>query len=162
MNEPTIAAARMTEGFQLPRNNSFVGNHILPELSDAHACSQLAGRKFMLRRSVGRQRAVSAPDENFQPALGELSALPECAPRLLARPARLPQRIAVFVAPNFSMMGFTAVIEAQRIANYMSGRGLYSWHVLSKDGQPVLASNGVVVTGEASLSDAGRYDQLHR
>ena len=79
---------------------------------------------------------------------------------LLATPARLPQRIAIFVVPKFSLMDFAAVIEAQRIANRMSGRELYSWHVLSKDGRPVAASNGIVMNAEAPLAEAGRYDQL--
>ena len=70
---------------------------------------------------------------------------------LLATPARLPQRIAIFIVPKFSMMDFTAVIEAQRIANRMSGRELYSWHILSKDGRPVAASNGIAMAAEAPL-----------
>ncbi|HEY2892383.1 MAG TPA: AraC family transcriptional regulator, partial [Dongiaceae bacterium] len=79
---------------------------------------------------------------------------------LLATPARLPQRIAIFVVPKFSLMDFAAVIEAQRIANRMSGRELYSWHILSKDGRPVAASNGIAMNAEAPLAEAGRYDQL--
>jgi transcriptional regulator GlxA family with amidase domain len=79
---------------------------------------------------------------------------------LLATPARLPQRIAIFIVPKFSLMDFAAVIEAQRIANRMSGRELYSWHILSKDGRPVTASNGIAMNAEAPLAEAGRYDQL--
>src|SRR5438045_728298 len=76
------------------------------------------------------------------------------APMLLATPARLPQRIAIFIVPKFSMMDFTAVIEAQRIANRMSRRELYSWHILSKDGRPVAASNGIAMAAEAPLAEA--------
>ena len=79
---------------------------------------------------------------------------------LLATPARLPQRIAIFVVPKFSMMGFACAIEPLRSANRMSGRELYSWHILSKDGRPVAASNGIAMNAEAPLAEAGRYDQL--
>jgi len=44
--------------------------------------------------------------------------------------------------------------------NRVSGRTLYRWHVLSKDGLPVPASNGIVVSAEASLAEAGRYAHL--
>jgi len=79
---------------------------------------------------------------------------------LLATPARLPQRIAIFVVPKFSMMGFACAIEPLRSANRMSGRDLYSWHILSKDGKPVTASNGIPVVPEAPLAEAVRYDVL--
>jgi transcriptional regulator GlxA family with amidase domain len=79
---------------------------------------------------------------------------------LLATPARLPQRIAIFVVPKFSMMGFACAIEPLRSANRMSGRELYSWHILSKDGKAVTASNGIPVLPEAPLAEAVRYDLL--
>jgi len=82
------------------------------------------------------------------------------APMLLATPARLPQRIAIFVVPKFSMMGFACAIEPLRSANRMSGRELYSWHILSKDGKAVTASNGIPVVPEAPLAEAVRYDLL--
>jgi AraC family transcriptional regulator, glycine betaine-responsive activator len=82
------------------------------------------------------------------------------APMLLSTPTRLPQRIAIFVVPKFSMMGFACAIEPLRSANRMSGRELYSWHILSKDGKPVTASNGIPVVPEAALADAARYDVL--
>jgi hypothetical protein len=88
---------------------------------------------------MGRQTAVSD--------VGDFRAAPggSCLPlngtaRLLSRPARLPEKIAIFLTPDFSMMSFTTVIEAQRIANRMSGRALYGWHVLSRDGLPVSAT----------------------
>ncbi len=69
-------------------------------------------------------------------------------------PAALPQPIAFFVVPQFAMMGFTSAIEPLRSANRMSGRRLYSWHILSRDGKPVSASNGIAVVPEASIAEA--------
>ena len=64
---------------------------------------------------------------------------------LAATPARLPQRIAIFLVPKFALMDLSSIIEPLRHANRMSGRLLYSWHILSKDGGPVSASSGVIV-----------------
>ena len=75
-------------------------------------------------------------------------------------PSELPQRIAFFVVPHFAMMGFTSAIEPLRSANRMSGRQLYSWHILSKDGAPVPASNGIAVLPEASIADAPRFSAV--
>jgi transcriptional regulator GlxA family with amidase domain len=72
-------------------------------------------------------------------------------------PASLPQPIAFFVVPQFAMMGFTSAIEPLRSANRMSGKRLYSWHILSKDGRPVTASNGIAVLPEAAIADAPAY-----
>ncbi|MDH3770298.1 MAG: GlxA family transcriptional regulator, partial [Nitrospirota bacterium] len=54
---------------------------------------------------------------------------------------------------NFSMIAFTSAIEPVRIANRLSGRELYGWQVVSKEGGPVRASNGVLVYTDQSLAD---------
>ncbi|CAB3972535.1 AraC family regulatory protein [Burkholderia aenigmatica] len=52
--------------------------------------------------------------------------------------------------PNFTMIAFTNAIEVLRMANYLSGQPLYRWSVISPDGGPVTASNGLTVdTGPA-------------
>ncbi|MEA2779794.1 MAG: AraC family transcriptional regulator, glycine betaine-responsive activator [Rhodospirillaceae bacterium] len=79
---------------------------------------------------------------------------------LLATPTRLPQRIAIFVVPKFSMMDLAGVIEPLRLANRMSGRELYSWHILSRDGRPVAASNAIELPAEAPLAQGERFDAM--
>ena len=79
---------------------------------------------------------------------------------LVATPARFPQRIAIFLVAKFAMMDLSSIIEPLRHANRMSGRQLYSWHILSKDGGPVSASSGVTVQAEATLAQGDRYDVL--
>lgn len=69
-------------------------------------------------------------------------------------PSTLPQRIGFFVVPQFAMMGFASAVEPLRSANRMSGERLYSWHILSKDGNPVAASNGISLVPEASMASA--------
>jgi transcriptional regulator GlxA family with amidase domain len=65
----------------------------------------------------------------------------------------LPDRIGFFLIPNFSMMAFTSAVEPLRQANRVSGQTLYEWYVLSKDGSPVAASNGVSVSVDLSIAE---------
>ncbi len=54
--------------------------------------------------------------------------------------------IAVLLVPQFSMMAFTSMIEPMRIANRCTGQTLFRWEVLTADGGPVPASNGLEIT----------------
>ena len=47
--------------------------------------------------------------------------------------------------PNFTMIAFTNAIEVLRMANYLTGQPLYRWSIVSPDGGPVTASNGLSV-----------------
>ena len=57
--------------------------------------------------------------------------------------------------PGFSMMGFLAAVEPLRVANRFRGE-LYRWHVLSLDGGPVLASNGMSINADGGLEPLKR------
>ena len=57
--------------------------------------------------------------------------------------------------PNFSMIAFTNALEVLRMANYLSRETHYRWSVLSLDGAPVPASNGITVRPTQTLDDAG-------
>ncbi|WP_416427260.1 GlxA family transcriptional regulator [Pseudomonas sp. App30] len=56
--------------------------------------------------------------------------------------------------PGFSAIGFISAVEPLRVANRFRGE-LYRWHVLSLDGGPVLASNGMSVNADAALEALG-------
>ncbi len=64
-------------------------------------------------------------------------------------PTSGPQRISFLLLDRFSMMALSSAIGPLRMANAISGRRLYEWTVLSVDGAPVRASNGmdIVATG---------------
>lgn len=47
--------------------------------------------------------------------------------------------------PNFSMIAFVNALEVLRMANQVSGRNIFKWSVLSADGMPVTASNGITI-----------------
>src|ERR1700686_2294118 len=54
--------------------------------------------------------------------------------------------------PNFTMIAFTNAIEGLRMANYLTGQTLYRWSIVSPDGGPVTASNGLSVdTGRVGV-----------
>ena len=76
------------------------------------------------------------------------------------KPASLPERVGFFLVPQFAMLSFASALEPLRSANRLSGRALYSWHILSKDGAPVLASNGIPVVPEAGIEQAPALDAL--
>lgn len=67
-----------------------------------------------------------------------------------------PERIGFLLVPNFSMISFFSAVEPLRVANRLSGRELYRWHVFSADGEPVAASNGMAVVAESAIARVGR------
>ena len=60
-----------------------------------------------------------------------------------AAPSKLPQQIGFLLLPHFSMIAFASAVESLRLANRTSSRALYAWTLITRDGQPVKASNGI-------------------
>lgn len=75
---------------------------------------------------------------------------------------RQPERIGFLLIPSFSMIAFSSAIEPLRLANRCSGRELYAWRLLSEDGGPVRASNGVVVNADVSIKDLRGWEDGRR
>ncbi len=71
-----------------------------------------------------------------------------------------PDRVAFLLLPNFSMAAFTATIEPMRLANYSTGETLYEWEILSRDGQPVAASNGCRVMADRGIAEVPHLDNV--
>ena len=61
--------------------------------------------------------------------------------------------------PGFSMMGFLSAVEPLRVANRFRN-GLYRWQVMSLDGGPVLASNGMSINADGGLVPLERGARL--
>jgi transcriptional regulator GlxA family with amidase domain len=73
------------------------------------------------------------------------------------------ETIAFLLVPSFSMIAFTSAVEPLRIANRLSGRMLYRWPLISKEGSPVVASNGISVQVDlamTALEPEGGTDRL--
>ena len=69
-------------------------------------------------------------------------------------------RVAFLLIPGFSMIGFSALVDPLRQANSLSGEDLYRWQVLSAQGEPVLASNGMALVPHTSIQQAQAFDVL--
>jgi AraC family carnitine catabolism transcriptional activator len=75
-------------------------------------------------------------------------------------PQTLPVKVGFFLVPNFPMLAFSAAIEALRVANWVSGRNLYSWTLISEDGGPVAPSSGIAMAAHVAMGEAERFPIL--
>jgi AraC family transcriptional regulator, carnitine catabolism transcriptional activator len=66
----------------------------------------------------------------------------------------------ILVMPQFSNLGLALVIEPMAIANWLSQRRLYDWTVLSVDGEPVPATNGLLAQTQPLGDDKGRFSTI--
>lgn len=57
-----------------------------------------------------------------------------------------------YLLPAFSLQAFSSAVEALILANEVLLRDVYSWKVISDDGQPVASSCGLLVGVDSSLS----------
>ena len=68
-----------------------------------------------------------------------------------------------YLVPEFTLLAFSSAIEALRLANQAVGYEHYSWRLLSADGGPVAASNGVLVSVDRSLAEEqARQQNLYK
>jgi AraC family carnitine catabolism transcriptional activator len=83
-------------------------------------------------------------------------------PDLAASPplAATPHRIGFLLLPRFSMMAFVSAVEPLRVANRFGGGALYGWQIISPGGEPVAASNGMMLVADAALDVAARYPMV--
>ncbi|MFY9213052.1 MAG: GlxA family transcriptional regulator [Aestuariivita sp.] len=73
----------------------------------------------------------------------------------------LPKRYVFLLLPGYSLIGFSCALEALSLANRHPPRdNYYSWRILSEDGQPVPAYNGIAVAADSGLTDLERDETL--
>lgn len=65
-------------------------------------------------------------------------------------PAPPLESIAFLLVEHFSLVALAAALEPLRLANQLSGRGLFRWHTQTLDGRPVRASNGMLVAPDGA------------
>ena len=68
------------------------------------------------------------------------------------------RRFGFLTLPSYSMIACANAIEALRMANRVAGQVAYAWQVVTPDGHPASASNGLMLTPCAMLSAADRFD----
>ena len=69
-------------------------------------------------------------------------------------------RIGFYLVPRFSMMAFSSAVEPLRMANQLAGETLYAWSLLSSDGHPVAASNGLAFEPAHAAGTRERFDAV--
>lgn len=62
-----------------------------------------------------------------------------------------PIRMAFLLVPEFPMLAFASALEPLRVANRMAEQTLFEWRLVTLDGRPVAASNGIAITPHESL-----------
>jgi len=76
------------------------------------------------------------------------------------RPGGSPRRFQFVLVPDFSMMPYTAAIEALRAANRESAADLYHWQTVTIDGGVVAASNRTRIAPDCALAEAQPADVI--
>ncbi|MCE2565126.1 GlxA family transcriptional regulator [Komagataeibacter sp. FNDCF1] len=71
-----------------------------------------------------------------------------------------PVRIGFLLIQRFSALGFLCASEPLRVTNRLGERTLFEWVVLSENGEPVTASNGMQIRPAAALDAHTDIDWL--
>jgi len=69
-------------------------------------------------------------------------------------------KFAFLTLPRYSMIALSSAVEALRMANMVTGETVYDWSIVSMDGQPTPASNGLQLAPTIPLEQAGTVDIL--
>lgn len=70
-------------------------------------------------------------------------------------PGRQITTLAFLLVSEFALLSVASALEPLRSANRLLGRKHYDWLLLSEDGQPVRASNGMTLTPDLGLTELG-------
>ena len=75
--------------------------------------------------------------------------------------ADTPKSYAFLLLPGFSTLGFSCALDCLALANHHpTRRQFYNWRLISEDGAPVSAYNGVRVEVNSPLTELGRDETL--
>lgn len=68
--------------------------------------------------------------------------------------------IGFLLMPDFPLYALILATEALRIANQNAGRTLFGWHLISTDGAPVKAGNGMLLPTDGSIETIPRLPMV--
>jgi AraC family carnitine catabolism transcriptional activator len=68
--------------------------------------------------------------------------------------------VGILLLPQFSNLGLALVIEPLAIANWLAGASIYEWVLLSVDGHPVRATNGMLTPTESIRDERRRLSTI--
>jgi len=81
--------------------------------------------------------------------------------RCKIRHVALPRsKYAFLTLPRYSMIALSNAVEPLRMANIITGENVYQWSIVSLDGLPTLASNGLQLSPTVTLEPLGPVDIL--
>ena len=69
-------------------------------------------------------------------------------------------KYAFLTLPRYSMIALSNAVEPLRMANIITGQNVYQWSIVSLDGQPTPASNGLQLSPTLALEQLGLVDIL--
>lgn len=69
-------------------------------------------------------------------------------------------KFAFLTLPRYSMIALSSAVEPLRMANMVTGEAVYDWSIVSIDGQPTAASNGLQLAPTGPLDKLGPVDIL--
>lgn len=69
-----------------------------------------------------------------------------------------PYRVGFLLIENYTLMALASAIEPLRMANQLTGAELYTWQLLSADGQALRASDGITLVPDAAMTDHRDFD----
>jgi transcriptional regulator GlxA family with amidase domain len=69
-------------------------------------------------------------------------------------------RFGFLTLPNYTMIALVNALEACRMANYVARAESYTWQVVTLDGEPARASNGMTLAPTQRLDEAAAFDVL--
>ncbi len=68
--------------------------------------------------------------------------------------------IGFLLLRDYTMISLASAVEPLRMANQLSGETLYDWSLITEDGRPVCASDGILVLPDAAMEDAPTLNAL--
>src|SRR5213082_278272 len=69
-------------------------------------------------------------------------------------------KFAFLTLPRYSMIALSTAVEPLRMANKLTSQSVYDWSIVSLDGQPTPASNGLQLSPTVPLEQLGPVDIL--
>jgi transcriptional regulator GlxA family with amidase domain len=69
-----------------------------------------------------------------------------------------PYRVGFLLINNFTLVSLATAIEPLRMANQLSGHELYTWQLVSQDGNTLTASDGISIAPDMAISSGQSFD----
>ncbi|QIE42588.1 GlxA family transcriptional regulator [Meridianimarinicoccus aquatilis] len=78
----------------------------------------------------------------------------------VSTPQPRPIRFVFVLLPRFSLLAFSAAVEALRVANRMSDRAIYEWTIIGDSGEEAVSSSGTSIRLNGDLIELARDDHI--